>query len=194
MASFAIPRLVLFGLVTIFAFAVLGIDAHVTSFFAKSGTVVPIECMGLATALFTILSVPAMVFSPKGSFPTTVLFETIWLSILWVFWLTTAALSSNLRTKVMKDLGPKGCAKLRDDAMAVCMELPGIEGLSYVNWLLLMFYTLALCIFLYMARNGGHPNVWSASASEFPYSRRSNVDSTFNGTSYKHELPSSASV
>ncbi|KAG9224407.1 hypothetical protein CCMSSC00406_0009449 [Pleurotus cornucopiae] len=194
MAGFAIPRLVIFGLVTIFAFAVLGVDAHITSILAKSGTTTPIEGMGLATALFTILSIPAIVFSPKGSFPTTVLFETIWLSILWVFWLTTAALASDLRIKAMKELGPKGCAKLRDDAMALCMELPGIEGLSYVNWLLLMFYTVALCVFLYMARNGGHPNVWSASAREFPYSTRSNVDSPSNGTAYKHELPSSASV
>ncbi|KAJ8693288.1 hypothetical protein PTI98_010523 [Pleurotus ostreatus] len=136
MAGFAIPRLVIFGLVTIFAFAVLGVDAHVTSIFAKSGTTIPIEGMGLATALFTILSLPAIVFSPKGSFPTTVLFESIWLFILWVFWLTTAALASNLRITVMKELGPKGCSQLRDDGLAVCMELPAIEGISYVNWLL----------------------------------------------------------
>ncbi|KDQ24193.1 hypothetical protein PLEOSDRAFT_1094235 [Pleurotus ostreatus PC15] len=194
MAGFAIPRLVIFGLVTIFAFAVLGVDAHVTSIFAKSGTTIPIEGMGLATALFTILSLPAIVFSPKGSFPTTVLFESIWLFILWVFWLTTAALASNLRITVMKELGSKGCSQLRDDGLAVCMELPAIEGISYVNWLLLMFYTVALCVFLYMARNGGHPNVWSASASEFPYSTRSNADSTSGSTAYKHELPSSASV
>lgn len=189
MARFAAPRLIVFGLIIVLALAVLVVDAHYTHVLIKVQGMTFIEGLGLAGAMLTIVSMPIIIFSPAGSFPTSVLFETVWLSILWVFWLLTAAIASSTRVSFMEPLGSRGCSQLNGELFTLCAELPAIEGLAYAVWVLMISYSVALYTFSYKAVSGGHPNIWSASASQFPYSKRYNVDLTSDGTTYSNKLP-----
>ncbi|KAF4596041.1 hypothetical protein EYR38_007413 [Pleurotus pulmonarius] len=206
MNGFATPRLVVLGLITVLALAVLGIDVHYTYILNRIKGLTVIEGLGIACALLTAASMPAMyvvcaktvisthpglwafsLFFPRGSFPTTVLFETMWLSILWVLWLLTAAVASSTRVSFMKPLGSRGCSQLEGELFSLCVELPAIEGLAYATWILMMSYCLALYTLSYKAMTGGHPNIWSASASQLPYSKRYYIDLTSDGTMESHK-------
>ncbi|KAL4257475.1 MARVEL domain-containing protein [Pleurotus pulmonarius] len=187
MNGFATPRLVVLGLITVLALAVLGIDVHYTYILNRIKGLTVIEGLGIACALLTAASMPAILFFPRGSFPTTVLFETMWLSILWVLWLLTAAVASSTRVSFMKPLGSRGCSQLEGELFSLCVELPAIEGLAYATWILMMSYCLALYTLSYKAMTGGHPNIWSASASQLPYSKRYYIDLTSDGTMESHK-------
>ncbi|KAL4260644.1 hypothetical protein AB1N83_008048 [Pleurotus pulmonarius] len=157
MNGFATPRLLVLGLITVLALALPSSRA-----WASPARFSPLCLCQLCT--------------------TTVLFETMWLSILWVLWLITAAVASSTRVSFMKPLGSRGCSQLEGELFSLCVELPAIEGLAYATWILMMSYCLALYTLSYRAIIGGHPNIWSASASQLPYSKRYYVDLTSDGT------------
>ncbi len=60
------------------------------------------------------------------------------------------------------------------------MSLP--NGITHICHTLVMSYCLALYTLSYKAIIRGHPNIWSASASQLPYSKRYYVDLTSDGT------------
>ncbi|KDQ24194.1 hypothetical protein PLEOSDRAFT_1107126 [Pleurotus ostreatus PC15] len=136
MARFAAPRLIVFVLITVLALAMLGVDAHYTHVLIKVQGMTFIEGLGLAGAFLTIVSMPIIIFSPAGSFLASVLFEIVWLSTLWVFWLLTAAIASSTRASFMEPLGSRGCSQLNGELFTLCVELPAIEGLAYAVWVL----------------------------------------------------------
>ncbi|KAF7423925.1 hypothetical protein PC9H_009223 [Pleurotus ostreatus] len=130
------------------------------------GAVVPAS-MGFATALFTVLSVGPMSYSPSSSFITTVMFQTVWLSILCVLWLSTGALTHTIR----ETLAPDGCDALAGHERSVCGQLPFVELYCYIISAALLIYTLALSALTTKAVVDGHPGVWTASAWDLPYNK-----------------------
>ncbi|KAL4261447.1 hypothetical protein AB1N83_013202 [Pleurotus pulmonarius] len=189
MITFATAHNFLLGCVNGFAIFVVVGEVYAIRIMAVAGTAPVIPSMGLATALFTVMSIPAMLASPPNSFMKTVVFETLALyvpvtsirimtspylpsqAILWVLWLVTASLTPGM----MKILG----ADARDSHIGGWRILCDIEPDSYRNCIALMFYIVFLSVLTVKAIIEGHPNVWMASSLDiFTYPDGEDTDSS----------------
>ncbi|KAG9224414.1 hypothetical protein CCMSSC00406_0009456 [Pleurotus cornucopiae] len=145
------------------------------------GAVVPAS-MGFSTALFTVLSVGPMSYSPSSSLITTVMFQTVWLSILCVLWLSTGALTHSIK----EPLAPDGCGALAGHERNVCGQLPLIELYCYVISAALLIYTLTLSALTTKAVVDGHPAVWTASTWDLPYTKDQRKDLSTEALLYEN--------
>ncbi|KAL0953221.1 hypothetical protein HGRIS_004474 [Hohenbuehelia grisea] len=160
MFALTITRWAVFGLVLLFALVVLGLDGHITNLTTSRGSSFAFEGLGIATACFTLLTLPVMLvigLLRTGAFSSMVAVEIGWLSILWVLWLATAALSiSEVNNSFIG-----GCSAYLSFFRTICNQLSAVAGLAFVNWLLLMAYTITLAVLAILSNGQGHPNVWT---------------------------------
>ncbi|KAF9492337.1 hypothetical protein BDN71DRAFT_1451748 [Pleurotus eryngii] len=142
--------------------------------YVRAGPIIP--SMGLLTALFTVVSVQPMLYSLPDSFMKTVLFQTIWPSILLVLWLVTAASQHSMWTT----LAPGGCDSLPDGLtfhlQIVCDRIGTLQLLAYLSSIALVIYIVALTVLTVKSLDARHCNVWLASTWELPYPEGRDAD------------------
>jgi len=125
--------------------------------------------MGIATGVLTITTIPAMLIIDmvrKGAFTSMVLVELIWLGILWVLWLAQAGLSAS--ADVIFAVGCPYSETLDPVNAEACKEFAVIEAFSFLNWLALFGYWIAILVLSLMGAQRGNA-VFKSSVAEAPF-------------------------
>ncbi|KAI0347443.1 hypothetical protein BDW22DRAFT_1342241 [Trametopsis cervina] len=160
-----LKRTVVFGVLTVFSIIILGLAAHMIAETTTFDFYFRFDAFALAIALLTILTLPAMWIVDilrRGAFTSLIFVELVWLGLLWVLWLTSAALSSN-------DWGSADCGLsvffLPSWYTSSCGHGKAIIAFSWLNWVILTSYLVSLLFLSITANNRGAP-VWRSSVRE----------------------------
>jgi len=165
-ALLPIFRVTVLSLSFVLALIVMGLSAHLTSFTVSfEGEAIIFALLAVTTAGLAILTLPVMLvvdFLCKRTFTSMVLVELIWFSILWMLWLSVGidgGESINISF-------PGGCEGFVNNALTIaCHDSVGIEALSFLNFVLLLAYSMMLLVFATINRNRGH-SVWTSSIKQ----------------------------
>ncbi|KAK0490533.1 hypothetical protein IW261DRAFT_1546945 [Armillaria novae-zelandiae] len=149
----------------VFSIIVLGLSAHITYLTTTYyGAYFTFAAMSIATACLTLLTLPVMIaidMTRKGAFTSMVVVELSWLGVLWVLWLTSAALAADATSNTFVS----GCGYVNDLINQACKEFNAVEAFGFLNWLILMGYTITLVVFAIIAANRGNSAVWTSSTT-----------------------------
>ncbi|KAF9004794.1 hypothetical protein BDQ17DRAFT_1171965, partial [Cyathus striatus] len=150
------------GTVSVFSLIVMAMCAHLISFTISLDNIYfNFSALGLATALLTMLTVPAMIIvdmSRKGAFTSMIAVELGWIGFLWVMWLATAALTAD------NNITGGSCGRQLFSAfVTACGEINAIEAFAFLNWLALVGYFALLLAYSIVANNNGNEGVWMSS-------------------------------
>ncbi|KAJ8474425.1 hypothetical protein ONZ45_g15953 [Pleurotus djamor] len=156
-------RLASFGTVIVFSIIVLGLCAHITNLTttARFAFYFTFAAMGIATVIMTwgglgtLLAVDRL---RKGAIISSIVVELSVLGLLWIFWLTTAALVSQENALLF----PSGCGGFRG---TVCGEFAATVAFSWLSWLIIFGYAVFLLVLSIIAATRGN-SVWFKSVSE----------------------------
>ncbi|KAJ7463989.1 hypothetical protein FB451DRAFT_1264392 [Mycena latifolia] len=171
-------RLVVLSTVLLFSLITLGLAGALTSALNSNFTVgFTYSSLAIATAVITMITVAPMIaleiMRPGG--PTSmIIFEIVWLSILWILWLSTGAEAAEASQAYTFILGGCGTSarefgeefKVIDE---ICRETSGIEAFAFLNWIILMVYTGTLLTLSLAAASRKHTGVWQSSVAEAPF-------------------------
>jgi len=157
-----VVRSVVLGVVLTLSFAVLGICAHI-NFLTANGygyyyygvftDLVWTESgsMGIAVSVITIVSLIALIavdLLRSGAFTSMVIVELVWLSVLWVLWLSAASvIASWCGTGLCSDYSR------------------GAEALCFLIWIILLGYTVTLLTFAIIGSKQGK-KAWTSSVKD----------------------------
>ncbi|KAK0467847.1 uncharacterized protein EV420DRAFT_1501589 [Desarmillaria tabescens] len=165
MSVITILRLTALVATLVFSVIILGLSAHITYLTTTVyGAYFTFAAMSIATACLTILTLPVMIaidITRKGAFTSMVVVELSWLGVLWVLWLTSAALTADANTKTFVS----GCGYINTEIDQACKEFNAIEAFGFLNWLILLGYTITLIVFAIIAANRGNNGVWTSSST-----------------------------
>ncbi|KIP09205.1 hypothetical protein PHLGIDRAFT_68017, partial [Phlebiopsis gigantea 11061_1 CR5-6] len=121
--------------------------------------------LAVAVSVLTLITVPAMLIIDimrRGAFTSMILVELVWLGLLWVLWLASAADSANnlsgfgstCHSEFFPDWWTQGCS-----------ETQAIVAFSFLNWIGLTGYLVSLLTLSIVAAQKGAP-VWKSSVKE----------------------------
>lgn len=163
----SLSRTIVFIATSVMGLAVLAMSAHIVSWTNSivSGAYFQYAALSLATGLLTILSLPAMLMisiGRKGALTSMVVVELAWLWFLWIMWVASAG-------NVASTVWIGSCGRAKGIVATICAETQTIEALGFINWFLIMAYTITLLIFTVMAHMKGHSNVWTSSVREYDF-------------------------
>jgi len=186
--AFAVPLIPIFRIVTlclsfVLAVTVMDLSSHLTSFTVSfEGKATVFALLAVASAGLTILTLPIMLiidYLCNGAFASSVLVELIWLGILSAIWLTTGVDGADsINTSFLG-----GCVSNADVALSIaCHDSVGVIALSFINFLLLLAYSMTLFVFATISSNRGH-SVWASSIKQANLSALSN-DKSSNPSAY----------
>ncbi|KAK0242260.1 hypothetical protein EDD85DRAFT_810606 [Armillaria nabsnona] len=166
MNFFPILRLTAFVATLVFSIIVLGVSAHITYLTTTYyGVYYTFAAMSIATASLTLLTLPVMIaidFTRKGAFTSMVVVELSWLGVLWVLWLASAALTADTNANTFVS----GCGYISIDVIdQACKEFNAVQAFGFLNWLILLGYTITLIVFAIVAANRGNSGVWTSSTT-----------------------------
>ncbi|KAK0206067.1 hypothetical protein DFS33DRAFT_1312058 [Desarmillaria ectypa] len=165
MSLIAILRLTALVVTLVFSVIILGLSAHITYLTTTFyGAYFTFAAMSIATATLTILTLPVMIaidVTRKGAFTSMVVVELSWLGFLCVLWLTSAALTSDANANTFVS----GCGYFNVGLDQACKEFNAIEAFDFLNWLILIGYTITLIVFAIIAVNRGNRGVWTSSTT-----------------------------
>ncbi|KAJ6567271.1 hypothetical protein DFH09DRAFT_456116 [Mycena vulgaris] len=171
MAAIPLIRLIALSVVLGFSVIVLGLSAALTS---TTETVLEgffeFAALAIATASITLITLPIMIAlevkRPGTAFTSMIVVELSWLSILWVLWLATAADSA----QAGQIFFVSGCGNYIDsDIVSACRETSGIQAFAFLNWLILLAYTVLILVLSIIASSRKHTGVWKSSVAEAPF-------------------------
>ncbi|KAF8316048.1 hypothetical protein DL93DRAFT_786760 [Clavulina sp. PMI_390] len=139
--------------------------------------------LGVASAAVTMVSFIPMViidFLRKGAVTSLVIFELVWIAILWGLWLATA----------IKTASFNGCD---DFGSMLCSRYTAVKVLSFPVWAILVGYWILLLVFTVMAYVGGNRKIWTAGVRDarFTSSGADTVVTSYEGLGYVEEKPGS---
>jgi len=164
--SLSLFRKFVFITCSVFSVIVIGIAADLTNlkthlFYSVYWAFV--QSLSVATAVLTLLTLPTMLIVelkwPQASVYTSmVVAELGWLFILWVLWVATASRSSAINIILSYD-----CSVIYGGSG--CTETQAIEAFAFINWLLLLGYSLAVLSFSVRSALNGR-RVWFVSVRE----------------------------
>ncbi|KAI0269310.1 hypothetical protein BC834DRAFT_622759 [Gloeopeniophorella convolvens] len=161
MAWFMTFRLATFATAILFSFLVMALSAALIALTAP--VYYQFSGFSLFTSLFTMLIlIPMFVVDVlrKQTFVSYVITEVVASSVLWIFWLSSAAYAASFF--------PEGsnCDFGFDDRFsAECHEIQAITAFGFLTWLPLMAYTGVLLWYTVRAHMAGH-KVWTTSARD----------------------------
>ncbi|KAF8351005.1 hypothetical protein F5887DRAFT_912914 [Amanita rubescens] len=171
----SIIRLGLLAAVTLFSVIVLGTAAHIISVTeATIGTYWAFVAFAIAVSVLTILTIPALVVISiirSGAPPNYVVVELGWLFVLWVLWMASAGYSAN-----QLSILPSGCSinivfaksfSVRDTIN--CGEFWALEAFAWLNWLILMPYTILVLIMAIIQHTRGNQRVWTCTVHQVDF-------------------------
>jgi len=170
MAPISLVRITALSVVLAFAVIVLGLSAALTSTTEKFlDGFFEFAALGIATAALTIITLPIMiileVLRPGVTFTSMIAVELSWLSILWVLWLATAADSAQAGQATFIS----GCDYIDSTVKAACQQTAGIQAFSFLNWIILMGYTILILVLSLIAHSRQHTGVWKSSVAQAPF-------------------------
>ncbi|KAJ7067922.1 hypothetical protein C8F01DRAFT_1246479 [Mycena amicta] len=174
MALVPLIRLVTLGVALGFSVIVLGLAAGLTSTTETYlGGYFEFAALAIATASITLITVPIMIalefIQPGRAFTSKIAVELSWLFILWVLWLATAADATNSASLTfISDCGNYISSKIE----GACRETAGVQAFAFLNWLILMAYTIFILVLTVIAQTRKHSGVWLTSVSEAPFFTR----------------------
>ncbi|KAH7922791.1 hypothetical protein BV22DRAFT_633511 [Leucogyrophana mollusca] len=183
MAFLPLFRTIVFGVSVFCSFIVLGLSGHLvspTEGYTFAG-------LGVATAVLTLLTMPAMFiidFLRQGTFTSMVVVELSWLcmlhaatvskpksvltlfmfmsaAFLWILWIATAGTAVGKSTVQF----PLGCSNIAPDLTESCNEIAAVEAFSFIAFFLLIAYTGVVLTFAIIATSRGN-NIWFTSVKE----------------------------
>ncbi|RXW15334.1 hypothetical protein EST38_g10522 [Candolleomyces aberdarensis] len=154
-----LARTIVFGIVGLFTLISFGLSIHIVHLGNQGGFVPDWAGLALATSIITLIALPVLFIIPikrRNALPSFIAFELAVLWLLWILWLATGASIASL-------FGLNYCNG------GLCSEIRALEAFSFLNWLLLMFYSFALLILSVTAHQRGRTGVWKSSVSEFDW-------------------------
>ncbi|OBZ74654.1 hypothetical protein A0H81_05440 [Grifola frondosa] len=93
-----------------------------------------------------------------GAFTSMILVELIWLSIIWVLWLSTGALVANQISALMQ------CDFSNSIINTGCNEVHAIEAFAFLAWITLLSYTVTLFVMTLLSMNlNPTKSIWTSS-------------------------------
>jgi len=166
-----IARLVIFMLVELFALVALGLSGYLISVQHQFNIPVDFAVVGLIAGLFSLIIFGALTivgFMFRGAWINRVLVEMITAAVLSLLWLIAAAVGSSHGDS----FNNCGDDDLVPAAVAQCSGWAAIQGLGYLNWLLLMSYALMLLILSLSESRRGNSSIWSSCTPDAFQGRR----------------------
>nr|GAT56657.1 predicted protein [Mycena chlorophos] len=169
-----IARLAVLTTVSVFGLIAMGMGGALTPYVF----LVTPAGLAIATGIFTLLTLPAMVavewLKPGVFFTSTVIFEAIWLGILSVLWLSTGGTAATVNAAfsalcdhrqqdaaVFNGFGDSDGQSQSSASTAIC-DLPhALAAFGFLNWIFLFFYVVAIIILACMASSRKQPKAWT---------------------------------
>jgi len=171
-----LTRDVVFGVITVLSIIVLGLAAHsissTTSVTGFSGGYYTFDAFAVAVSVMTWTSIPALWLIDvlrRGAITSIILVELVWFGVLWVLWLSSAALSSNDLNDVSQVCSGDFSLFEPDWWHGFCSETKAIVAFSWLIWFAFSGYLIALLVLSISAHNNGSP-VWKSSVREATFS------------------------
>ncbi|KAF7301574.1 hypothetical protein MIND_00722900 [Mycena indigotica] len=161
-------RLIALGVALLFAVIVLGLAAGLTATTEKYlGGYFEFAALAIATASITIVTIPVMIafefLQPGRVFTSKIAVEISWLFILWVLWLATAADATNAASvNFISRCGDYFSSRIE----SACRQTAGVQAFSFLNWLILMAYTVFILVLAIIAQSRGHAAIISRRSTE----------------------------
>ncbi|KAF8271723.1 hypothetical protein EI94DRAFT_1796839 [Lactarius quietus] len=177
-------RVVTFATVSLFAAIVLSLSADLISlteplFYYK------FSAFALATSAITLLTVVPMyalapirlllddvtlIPSRAGAIFSYIVVEIVWLSVLWVLWLSSGSYAAWTDNQIEAFYPAESSCNyhlILDNNIVNqgCSEIKSITAFSFLTWIILMVYT-AILLFLGIRAQGRGNNVWTVSVRE----------------------------
>ncbi|KAJ7047760.1 hypothetical protein C8F04DRAFT_21117 [Mycena alexandri] len=170
MAVIPLIRLVALCVVLAFAVIVLGLSAALTATTEKYlGGYFQFAALAIATASITLITVPIMItlefLRPGVAFTSMIVVELSWLSIVWVLWLATAADGAQEGQIFISNCGDY----LDGIVKTACQEAQAVQAFSFLNWIILMIYTIFILVLTITAVTRKHTGVWRSSVADAPF-------------------------
>ncbi|KAF9076605.1 hypothetical protein BDP27DRAFT_1414458 [Rhodocollybia butyracea] len=167
MAFLPVLRLIILIATLVFSIIVLGLCAHVTAVTVEFlHGFFNFAAMAIAVSGLTIITLPVMIgidFVRRGAFTSMVLVELGWLCFLWILWLAAAALTAQEQQFLFA--GSTSCDFFNDELNAACNEFAAIEAFSFLAWISLLGYTIALLSYAIIgATRGTRP--WTSTVGD----------------------------
>ncbi|EIW87105.1 hypothetical protein CONPUDRAFT_116163 [Coniophora puteana RWD-64-598 SS2] len=170
MGALGIVRIVTLSLSLLFSIIVLGLSAHLISLTLEYFNLYFVFCaLGVATAVLTFFTIPVMLIVDtmrQGAFTSMVVVELPWLFVLWILWVATGALTANADVFYF----PEGCIYINDITQQACQEFKAIEAFAFLNFILLMIYTIAILVCAIVSATRGN-DVWLGSVKTMDLGR-----------------------
>ncbi|KAK2462341.1 hypothetical protein APHAL10511_005647 [Amanita phalloides] len=146
-------RLPVLGVLTAFSVIVLGIGAHILDVTVPTlHFYFSFVALAVAIPALTFLTVvPSIVVSLiRGAAPMHIIVESVWLGVLWVLWLATAAYTANSTI-----LLPTVCdySFFVGGKSVSCNEIQALQAFSWLNWLLLTAYVPTVFVLSIIAQS-----------------------------------------
>ncbi|KAJ7179507.1 hypothetical protein C8R46DRAFT_642643 [Mycena filopes] len=190
MAVVPLIRLVALSVVLAFAVIVLGLSAALTATTEKYlGGYFEFAALAIATALITLLTVPVMIalefMRPGAVFTSMIVVELSWLFIVWVLWLATAADAAQEGQIFISNCGDY----LDGTVKTACQEAQAVQAFSFLNWIILMIYTIFILVLAITAASRKHTGVWKSSVADAPFFTPGNESSIPPVTSQPESAP-----
>ncbi|KAH0837969.1 hypothetical protein J3R83DRAFT_6206 [Lanmaoa asiatica] len=153
------------GVTTLFSLIVLAISANLISQTQQYFSITATFCaLGIAVAVISLVTLPVMLVVDiirRGAFTSMVVVELAWLSTLWILWVATAG-----ETVSGNNLSfPFGCDYVNTLYNGMCQQTQAIEAFSFLNFIILLFYTGFLSVLAVIAASRGQ-SVWLSSVRE----------------------------
>ncbi|KIO30964.1 hypothetical protein M407DRAFT_144298 [Tulasnella calospora MUT 4182] len=177
-------RLVIFVTALCFSLIVLGILANFTNITSQNGFYYQAFALGIATSLMTFLLVGASLIIDRlrrGAITSLVMVELAWVGLLWVLWLATAA--------SITDLGIfTSCGYFNSEVESTCHQYQAAQAFSFLNWLMLFGWWIALLAMSIRAASNGISGVWRTPVTEHPGWNK-NATSPYGATTTYPTMP-----
>jgi len=160
-------RVVTFATTLLFALIVMSLSANLISltepvFYYK------FSALALSTSLLTLFTVTPMLVIDmlrQGSFFSFIVVEIVWLSVLWVLWLSSGSYAAWTDGQLIAAFPNESTCNFGffslQGAVQGCHEIKAIMAFSFLLWILLMAYTVMLLILAIRAHERGNPP-WTA--------------------------------
>jgi hypothetical protein len=166
MPVFNTVRLAVFGVTCGFALIVMGIAASFLSTTSRYGLFLISSVPGFAVAtpvLTFVILIPALVldFIRKGGPTSLTASELGFVGFLWILWLACASNSTSALGGITLD-----CSLLDSSSASFCSQYQALQAFSWLNWLILFFYWIALLVIALIAQSRGINNAFMLPTTE----------------------------
>ncbi|KAF5337191.1 hypothetical protein D9611_002896 [Ephemerocybe angulata] len=172
-----LARMAVFGVTSLFSLIIFAISVHfiaATNAYRRGAYYEP-TALQLATAIMTLLTLPAMYFlsvKRRGAYSSYIATEIGVCWFLWIMWVASAGSTVSLFWAATFCTG------------GVCSEAQALEAFAFLNWIIIAMYTTTLLVLAIMAHLRGHKNVWTSEVGHFDWAAASCTKASEGGVAH----------